>query len=144
MSDTPVYSGPDLAGDALLAALAPLVPAFNGAPAVYWQINPPETVGALRTGALSSMLICQSQDGGGERLPHVGRVSWSGLVVVRALSASASAARSVRDGIPARMELLSVPAGYAIAARFDKPIELAPKDGIHTRGQQWLITIERT
>jgi hypothetical protein len=143
MTTTPIYDALDLAADALKTALVPLVPLFQNAAAVYWLQNPPESVGALRTGALASLIICQSQDLGGRRRDHISRSGWSGLVVVRALSASEATAKTVQQGVAARMALLAVPAGYQIGARFDRPIALPPKDGIHTRASQWRVTIAR-
>lgn len=143
MTTTPVYNALDLLEASLRAALAGLVPSLNGAPAAYWQQAPDGTSGALKRGQIAHFLVFQSQDGGGRRADYISQAGWSGLVVIRAHSLLPATAATVQDGVPAALAAASIPAGYTIACRFDRPIAIPPLDGIHTRASQWRITITR-
>lgn len=137
----PVIAALELAEDAVQAVLAALSPAGNAA----WGLAPVGTVGRLlATPALTRYYVAQHQDDGGQRDRYIHSDGWAGLVVVRVLSASDAAARAGFVLATAAMAALSSPAGYAIRARWSKPVAIPPDgDHIHTRASLWRVTIRR-
>jgi hypothetical protein len=148
---TPITSALELAQDAITAALGALVPVG----AAWWDAAPAseKLVSRLRaaitplTGVtpLACAYVAQHQDGGGRPVRYVADEGWAGLVVVRVLSATDAGARAGLALAVGAMAALSSPAGYALSARWDRPISVPrDPDGIYTRAGQWRVSIERT
>lgn len=139
MSD-PIVNALSIAREALKAALSPLVPNFQGAPACYWKWNIAGTVGALQLGELSKLLIYQSQDGGGDAALWLGSQGWTGLVTIRCISADLATAEALQAALPAALTTLSAPA-VTIRADHVRPLDLPTVDGVHTVASIYRITI---
>lgn len=139
MTTAPIRTALDLVHTALLAALAPLVPTFKGSPAVYWQQAPSGVASALLTDALSGCIVCQSQDGGGQSLYYLGDQGWRGLVTVKCMAADRAAATALLASIPEPLTLTTL--NYALAAEWQRPLDLPVVDGITTAAGIYRLTI---
>lgn len=128
MSTTPIYSALEIVRTAVYTALDAL--ATND---VYWTQAP--------EGAALPLVIFQSQDAGGISVKNVGDLGWSGLITVRALATSQSAAESLMETIASGMESLSAPTGYTLTTEYERPIFIPPADGVWQTGHQWRVTL---
>ena len=117
---------------ALYAALAPLVGTYEGAARVYWLVAAQSTPLPL--------LIMQAQDGGGGDTSLLGVGGWSGLITIKALAASASAAEALLATVPPALASLST-SGLSIQATFVRSLVLPPADGAHTAALVYRITL---
>lgn len=124
----PVYDAIPVMRGAVAAAL--------GASA-HWQRN--EDAAPTRP-----YLIFDSQDGGGRADAYVGCIGWEGLVTVRAVADFQDEADAALAPAFTAMQSLSAPSGYAIGARFVRPITLPPTGETRYAAAQWEVYIERT
>jgi hypothetical protein len=131
MSPTPITEAIEKLRRAVSAALAPLA-----APAgVYWMQ-------AAQTASLP-FVIFQSQDGGGEAVKHLGDYAWEGLVTVRALAVSQSAAEVLLAAvIPGMASLAST--GYTFFVEHERPLILPPNgNGTWQAGHIYRVGISK-
>lgn len=85
-------------------------------------------------GTKRPLIVFQSQDGGGEPVPFIGAVGWSGLILVRCIAdraagglASAEALRRlVAAATPAGATLTVDAATYAATFTLDRPVAVPP------------------
>lgn len=139
MTTAPIRTALDLMQTAMLAALAPLVPTFKGSPAVYWQQAPSGVASALLTGDLAGCIVCQAQDGGGHSLYYLGVQGWRGLVTVKCMAVDRAAATALLASIPEPLTLTA--SVYALAAEWQRPLDLPTVDGITTAAGIYRLTI---
>jgi hypothetical protein len=137
MTPTPIVTALELVEDALLAAVSGAV-----APAA-WGL-PADSIKTLLGTAGSAAAVLQHQDGGGQLDPHLNDGGWTGLVVLKTLSAADADARTAFGLASAALVTAASPTGYRIGFRYDRPIAIPPKDRIYTRAGQWRVTIRRT
>jgi hypothetical protein len=130
MPPTPVYSVIRILRYAIVAALDPLTTT-----GVYWV--------QAKQGVALPFVIAQSQDNGGRGEKTVGALSWSGLVTIRALAASQSAAETLLEAVAPGMASLSS-AGYTITTIYDRPITIPPRDDTWQCGHIWRVHISST
>jgi hypothetical protein len=122
-------------------AIVPALTALSGGRGVYW-LEAPE-------GAALPYVIAQSQDAGGRGEFVIGALAWSGPITVKAL-ARANGSGNAQAAAEALMELvapgmgsLTAPAGYAIGARYVRPVVIPPLDGVWQSAHTWRVRLER-
>lgn len=131
----PIPDAISIVRTALYAALSPLCGTYQGLPRCYWLV--------AAQGAPLPLLVYQSQDGGGQDASLLGQGGWAGLITVKALASSPSAAEALLAGVPAALEGLSAPAGYTIRATFNRPLVLPPKDTVWQAAHIYRIQLYR-
>lgn len=137
MTVAPIYSSLRLVRFAIRAALL----ALSSGKEVYW----------LQAGEGASMpyVVVQSQDAGGQGAFAIGAIAWSGLITVKALatangSGNAQAtAEALMEAVAPGMGSLAAPAGYAIGARYVRPVVIPPLDGVWQSAHTWRVRLER-
>jgi hypothetical protein len=102
---------------------------------VYWQEAPGT--------ATRPIVVFQAQDGGGRGERQIGALDWSGLVVVRAIADTTSAAEQLMASVAPGMEALST-VGYTISAAYDRPIVIPPDGNVHQSAHQWRVYLHRS
>lgn len=127
---SPIYSAIRLVRYAVASALT-----SRTTRGVYW-LEAPGT-------AARPFVTFQSQDLGGRAERTVGALGWSGLIVVKAIGDTASAAETLMEAVSAGMDALSTP-GYSISAAYDRPLVLPPDGAIHQSGAQWRVSLHRS
>lgn len=127
MSGDPITDAIELLRYAVYAALSPLHSA------VFWMQATQETP--------LPFVIFQSQDAGGQSLKWLSSHGWAGLVTVRALAESQSAAEALYKQVAPGMQVLYRP-GHSISAVWERPIVLPPRDGVWQSGGIWRVTID--
>lgn len=135
----PIRTALSITQDALSVALSAVVDVFGGVPAVYWRQTPPGVAAALLSGALDGCIVCQSQDGGGRSDLFIGGAGWSGLITLRCIASTPSAARTLLASVPE--PLLLVASGYAIRADWERPLDLPDAAGLSTAAGIYRIHI---
>ena len=140
----PITTALEVAEAGILAALNALAPIGMA----DWDVAPVGTVGQLlqlpaATSYRSRVYVAQHQDGGGMQDNRLASAGWSGLVVVRCLSARADYAALGMALIVTALATLTAPAGYALHAQYDRPIAIPVVDTIATRAGQYRVTIRR-
>lgn len=128
MPPAPIFNAIYLVRNAVFDALDPLTTA-----GVYWQQ-------AVQTATLP-YVIYQSQDGGGSADKKLNALGWQGLVTVRALASSQSAAETLMTAVAPGMASLSA-SGYGIMAEYERPIVLPPANGVWQCCHQWRVFLE--
>jgi len=113
--------------------------------AIYQALDPLTSAGVYWLQAQQSItlpyVIFQSQDGGGSSVKRIGDHGWSGLVTVRALATSQSAAEALYTTVAPGMDGLSY-VGYTIGVEFDRPLTIPPDvSGTWQTGGIWRVTI---
>lgn len=145
---TPIMTALEIAEDAILVQLrlvaSGVVAAFPTLPADTVRRLALYAAAPADADAIPYALVAQHQDAGGAQAPHVNSAGWAGLIVVKALSASDAQARAAHALAAARMASLVSPAGYRLAAVWDRPVAIPPSDGIYQRAGQWRVSIKRT
>lgn len=126
---TPIFDAIKLVRAAIFAALDPLTTA-----PVSWAQAP--------QGVDPPFVVYQSQDAGGRAEKHLNALGWSGLITVKAIATSQSAAETLMSAVaPGMNSLTSV--GYNIFAEYMQPIVIPPDDtGRWTTAHQWRVYLE--
>jgi hypothetical protein len=129
MSATPITEAIEKLRAAIYTALSPLA-APSG---VYW-------LQAAQTATLP-FVIMQSQDAGGKAVKHLGDYAWEGLVTVKALATSQSAAATLLAAvIPGMASLTS--SGYTFLVEHERPIVIPPDvNGVWQAAQLYRVGI---
>jgi hypothetical protein len=127
MAPTPIYPAIAVLRKAIFEALDPLTTA-----GVYWV--------QAAQGAALPFVIFFSQDGGGQAEKTIGNLSWSGLVTVKALANSQSAAETLMGATAPGMAAPTA-AGYTISTNYQRPIVIPPVDGVWQCGHLWRVFI---
>jgi hypothetical protein len=142
----PIPDAIPLVRAAVRGALGSLAPMFNGHRACYWLQAEEGAAAALVTEppTLASLLILQSQDLGGRDASMLSLGGWEGLITVRALASSPSAAEAQMAGVASALDTLSAPSGYTIRATLERPLVLPPDGRIHTYGGIYRIALYRS
>jgi hypothetical protein len=130
MTTTPIYAAISLVRVAVGSALQ----ARTGR-SVWWQSAPGS--------ATRPFVVFQSQDNGGRGERQIGALDWSGLIVVKAIADTMSAAEALLAQVAPGMEALST-TGYNISAAYDRPIVLPPDGAIHQSAHQWRVSLHRS
>lgn len=118
MSAAPLTEAIPVLRRAIAAALKPLA-APHG---VYWL--------QAQQGAARPFVIFQSQDGGGRDVTYLGDYAWEGLVTIKALADSQSAAETLLDVVLPGMGSLTT-TGYSFFVERVRPLVLSPDvDGV--------------
>jgi hypothetical protein len=128
MPPTPIYDAIYILRKAIYEALDPLT-----ASGIFWF--------QAAQGAALPFAIYQSQDLGGSAEKAVGKVWWRGLVTLRALATSQSAAETLMTAIRPGMASLAF-TGYSIQATYDRPIVIPPDDGVWQTAHSFLVEID--
>lgn len=123
----PIYSAIPVLRTAIYNALDPLTAA-----GVFWQ--------RATQGVALPYVIYQSQDAGGNAVKTIGAFSWQGLVTVKALAPSLSAAESLLAAVVPGMAALSY-SGYSFVSRYERPIVIPPDGDTWQAAHQWRIFI---
>lgn len=131
MTVAPIYSAIQKVRFSIVAALT-----ARTARGVYW-LEAPQT-------ATRPLVVVQSQDIGGRSERQIGALDWSGLIVVKAIADSTSAAETLMAAVAPGMEALTTTFGYTISAAYDRPIVLPPDAGIWQSGAQWRVSLHRS
>ena len=132
----PIPNAISIVRQALYASLSPLCATYQGLPKCYWLV--------AAQGAPLPLLVMQSQDGGGQDASLLGLGGWAGLITVKALATSQSAAEALLAGVPDALAALANPDGYTIRATFNRPLVLPPKDGVWQAAQSYQIQLFRS
>jgi hypothetical protein len=126
---TPLYSAIEVVRGAIFAALDPL----TAAPVSWAQAD---------EGVDPPFVIFQSQDNGGRAARRLNELGWSGLITVRAIAMSQSAAATLMAAVAPGMESLAA-AGYAVSAEYAQPVVVPPDTGGRwTCGHVWRVYLE--
>lgn len=132
---TPIPNAVAVVRASVYAALAPLTGTFSELPRCYWQI-------AVDLAPLP-LLVIQSQDRGGFDASFLGRGGWQGLITVLAMAETDSGADAQLAGVFGAMEGMPHPSGYTIHSTFERPLTLAPADGVFYAGGIYRIRLYR-
>lgn len=127
MPPTPVLAAIRILRTAVFQALGPLT--LTG---VYWQ--------RADQGVALPFVVYQSQDLGGAAVERIGSLDWQGLVTVKALAGSQSAAETLLAAVAPGMASLSA-AGSSITTRYVRPIVIPPDGDIWQAAHQWRVWI---
>jgi hypothetical protein len=127
MTVTPLYNAIQVVRFAVIAALDPLV-----TPPVFWV--------RATQGVALPYVIAFSQDAGGNAVKTIGRMGWQGLVTVKALAPSLSAAEALLTAVVPGMASLAL-TGYTFVARYERPIAIPPTDDEWQCGHSWRVFI---
>lgn len=127
MSTAPILDAIPLLRTAIYQALSPL------ASAVYWQ--------QADQGVARPFVVYQSQDAGGQAEKRIGDHGWSGLVAVKAIADTQSAAESLYATVALGMDNLAH-AGYGMSAEFERPLVVPPLDDVWQAGGTWRVFID--
>src|SRR5262245_18597774 len=130
----PIPNALDLVRVAVYAALAPLAGSYNGHPKCYWL--------AAEQNAPLALLVFQPQ-APGARAGFLLNGDWEGLIAVKGLAASPSAAETLLSGAPAAMEGLSAASGYSIVLLDANPGPPFVLDNVWTASQIYRIGLYR-
>lgn len=130
MTIAPIITAITIVRFAVVGALDPLTTA-----GVYW-LEAPE-------GAVLPFVVCQSQDQGGRGEARLSSLGWSGLITVKALATTLSAAETLMAAVAPGMGALVAPTNYDMSVSYVRPVVLPPSDGIWQIGHQWLVSVER-
>lgn len=129
MPITPIYDAIHIVRKAIFEALDPLTTA-----GVYWQT-------AAQTAALP-FCVYQSQDNGGRAEKHLNALGWSGLITIKAIAASQSAAETLMAAVAPGMASLAS-TGYSLMAEYMQPVVIPPDDtGRWQAAHQWRVFLE--
>jgi hypothetical protein len=124
---TPIYAAIPVLRTAIYTALDPLTTA-----GVYWQ--------RAAQDAAQPYIIEQSQDAGGNAVKTIGALGWQGLVTVKALAPTLSAAEALLAAVVPGMASLAH-AGYSFVARYERPIIIPPDGDTWQAAHQWRVFI---
>jgi hypothetical protein len=123
---TPIFDALKLVRAAIFTALDPLTVS-----PVAWQ--------QADEGVEPPFCVFFSQDAGGTAAEYLDGIGWSGLITVKAIAASQSAAEVLLTAVTPGMDSLAV-AGRAISARYVRPIAIPPDDsGRWQSASQWRV-----
>lgn len=134
MTVAPVLDAETILAVAIRDALAPYVETHNGRPRCYYQL--------AEQGAPLPYLVYQLQ---ADITPvwRLGLAGASALVTVRALAASAQAARALLRGATPGLADLIYP-DYDITARYVRSPSIPPQNGVYQSAHIWRVSIERS
>lgn len=123
----PIYSAITVLRTAIFNALDPLTTA-----GVYWQ--------RATQGVAPPYVIAQSQDAGGNAVKTIGAFGWQGLVTVKAIAPTLSAAEALLAAVVPGMASLAY-TGFSFVSRYERPIIIPPDGDIWQAAHQWRIFI---
>lgn len=126
----PIITSITIVRFAIVAALDPLTTS-----GVYW-LEAPET-------AVRPFVVIQSQDSGGRGEPRLSSLGWSGLITVKALADTLSAAETLMANVAPGMSALVAPTNYDLTAAYVRPMVLPPSEGVWQCGHIWMVKLER-
>src|SRR5678815_3223797 len=119
MTSSAIYDAVRIARFLVVPALDALTPQ-----GVYWWVAPQT--------ATRPFVVVFSQDGGGVSVPRLGSQGWSGLVTIKAVADTLSAAEALLAAVAPGMDSLSAPATFDLSVSYVRPLALPPDvDGIH-------------
>lgn len=130
---------------AFYGALSPLVEAYAGIPACYWQRAPgPGPAAALLSGELAGAITVQAQSNLADA-GWIGEAATEGNILVKAFAADDDAAQTLMAQAAAAIAAgLLAPAGYRVTATWSAEIVLPPTDGIFTAAALYRVAVRRS
>ena len=132
MSIAPIYTSVRI----VRLLLVPALKALSGTAGVYWTLAP--------QGTARPYCIIQSQDQGGISTPRLGSLGWSGLITVKAVADSLSAAETLLAAVAPAMGTLVAPTSYDLSVRFVRPLALpVDADNVWQAGLIFELQLER-
>ena len=133
MVDAPILTAEDITIAAVKAALTPYVGTYNSRPKVYYQ--------QAEQGAPLPFIVFHFQSNIA-RMDWIGATGATGLVTLKAIAASGTAARSLRATAAPGMASLVAP-GYRITAIYEGSPTIGPVDGEWQALSIYRLRIER-
>lgn len=143
----PIVAALDLAEDAILAALESAARARLGTVAP-WGAGAEDSARRMLLpitdlAHMAQLFIAYHADNGGRPDDRLHSAGWAGAVGIRCLSADDDLARAGRDAAAVALATLPSPAGYALSARWQRPLPVLSRNGIHQRTGLYRVTIRR-
>jgi hypothetical protein len=142
MTANPIINAIELLDAALIAAFTPLVPTFQGVPAVFFMQAPSGVSGALASGSLTKAIIISFTDSGGKRKDRVGYSGWEGRTVVHCYSDTKATSNALLSSVSSSINTLSIQ-GYTVDCTWVRPTIYVPQHNIWRLSGVWDIWIQR-
>lgn len=100
---------------------------------VYWLV-------AVEQAALPCIVV-QSQDNGGQPDPFIGLIGWRGLIVVRCIAATESAANALGISAHAAIPPSALVSGYRITTELDRRLPIPPGRAGYVSARQYRVAV---
>lgn len=133
----PIYDSIEL----VRFCVVPALKLRSGSAGVYWLEK--------TDGATYPFVVVQSQDLGGQGVPRLNSLGWTGLITVKALAQAngtgnaQASAETLMKAVAPGMDTLIAPVGYDLSVVYQRPVVIPPLDGVWQAAHIWRVNLER-